>query len=123
MLASCVWLITGCASFQSIDRPAQFTIDQLIDPSGQSLYTFDRDAAYSGKSLCDGRCEELWRPVPAAPGSRRIDDFAIITRADGTRQWAYRGKPLYRYAKDRKPSDAFGAGIDNLWRLAMRESR
>ncbi len=104
-----------------VERPAKFRIDQLIDPNGWSLYTFDRDVAYTGKSLCDARCEALWPPFLAKPGARRVDDFALITRGDGTRQWAYRGKPLYRYAVDRESGDELGHAVDNLWRLAVRE--
>ena len=123
ILSLCAWLVAGCGWFKSVERPARFEIDQLIDASGQSLYTFDRDVAYSGKSLCDGPCTTLWRPFLAATGAHRIDDFALITRPDGTRQWAYRGKPLYRYAEDRGPGDALGDGVENLWRLAVREIR
>jgi predicted lipoprotein with Yx(FWY)xxD motif len=114
-------LAIACSGLQPRERPAVFQIDQLVDTSGMSLYTFDRDVAYSGRSLCELACEALWRPFIAPPGARRIDDFALITRSTGARQWAYRGKPLYRYAGDLQPGDAKGDGQDNIWRLATRE--
>jgi predicted lipoprotein with Yx(FWY)xxD motif/cytochrome c553 len=120
-LSAWAWLAAGCGWSGTTERPARFQIDQLIDASGKSLYTYDRDVAYSGKSLCDASCTALWPPFLAPPGARRIGDFALIIRPDGERQWAYRGKPLYRYAKDRGPGDETGDGIDNLWRLALRE--
>ena len=33
-----------------------------------------------------------------------------ITRDDGTKQWAYKGKPLYTFARDTKAGDATGDG-------------
>ncbi len=122
LFAFAVIIASACTWLQPLERPAVFQIDQLVDASGTSLYTFDRDVAYSGNSLCDPSCEKSWRPFLAAKESRRIDDFALIGRADGSRQWAYRGKPLYRYAGDVQPGDVKGDGIDNLWRLAMRET-
>ena len=46
--------------------------------------------------------------------------FAWIDRADGSRQWSYEGKPLYRYSKDHAAGDTNGQGAENLWRLARR---
>ncbi len=120
-VAAWIWLAAGCGWTSRTEAPAQFRIDQLIDATGRSLYTHDRDVAYSGKSLCVETCTQLWWPFLAAPGARRIGDFALIIRPDGERQWAYRGKPLYRFAKDSNPGDASGDGFDNLWRLAIRE--
>ncbi|MFN0305842.1 MAG: hypothetical protein ACKVQU_36435 [Burkholderiales bacterium] len=116
-----IWLAAGCGWTSGTEPPAQFQIDQLIDASGRSLYTHDRDVAYSGKSLCVETCTQSWRPLLAAPGARRTGDFALITRPDGERQWAYRGKPLYRFGDDKGPGDASGDGFDNMWRLAIRE--
>jgi predicted lipoprotein with Yx(FWY)xxD motif len=32
-------------------------------------------------------------------------DYSIITRDDGKKQWAFKGKPLYFWAKDQKAGD------------------
>jgi predicted lipoprotein with Yx(FWY)xxD motif len=50
----------------------------------------------------------------AAPGG----DFTIITRDDGGKQWAYQGKPLYRWARDAKPGDTTGDGVIAAWWVA-----
>ena len=42
----------------------------------------------------------------------------IITRDDGGKQWAYKGKPLYLWAKDAKPGDKTGDGFNNVWHVA-----
>jgi predicted lipoprotein with Yx(FWY)xxD motif len=57
---------------------------------------------------CVGECLKLWRPV-VAPGNARSSGFwEVVTRADGVRQWAYKGSPLYTFAGDRKPGDIGG---------------
>ncbi|WP_304524124.1 hypothetical protein [Cupriavidus sp. AU9028] len=90
----------------------------LTDPQGLTLYTFTRDQAGSGKSVCNGQCAVAWPPLLAQPGTAPTGEYTIITRDDGTRQWAYRGMPLYRFAKDANPGDRSGDGVNNVWRIA-----
>jgi len=46
-------------------------------------------------------------------------NWTVITRDDGSKQWAYMGKPLYTWAKDSKPGDTTGDGFNNnVWHLA-----
>jgi predicted lipoprotein with Yx(FWY)xxD motif len=51
-------------------------------------------------------------------GGRGRQVYTIITRDDGAKQWAYKGKPLYLWIKDTKPGDRTGDGFNNAWRLA-----
>lgn len=90
----------------------------LTDPQGLTLYTFDRDTAGSGKSVCNGQCAVNWPPLLAQPGTSPTGSYTIITRDDGMRQWAYRGKPLYRFARDAKPGDRTGDNANNVWHVA-----
>ncbi|TWG83463.1 putative lipoprotein with Yx(FWY)xxD motif [Cupriavidus gilardii J11] len=90
----------------------------LTDPQGLTLYTFDRDTAGSGKSVCNGQCAVNWPPLLAQPGTSATGNYTIITRDDGMRQWAYRGKPLYRFARDAKPGDRTGDNVNNVWHVA-----
>lgn len=84
--------------------------------SGESfpLYTFDRDQP--AKSKCTGPCAAAWPPLAAAPGSAAVGDWSVIARDDGASQWAWRGKPVYTYAKD-GPEKATGDGLGGVWRL------
>jgi predicted lipoprotein with Yx(FWY)xxD motif len=41
----------------------------------------------------------------------------VITREDGSRQWAYEGKPVYYWVKDRKPGDRTGDGVSGAWHI------
>ena len=106
--------LAGCYSL----APAQVSTQDgvLVGPNGMTLYTFDRDMAGSGKSVCNGPCATNWPPLMAskAPGA----DYSVITRDDGKTQLAYKGKPLYFWAKDAKPGDKTGDGVNQVWRTA-----
>lgn len=45
-------------------------------------------------------------------------DYVVITREDGSKQSAYKGKPLYYWAKDTKPGDVSGDGVKGVWHTA-----
>jgi predicted lipoprotein with Yx(FWY)xxD motif len=87
----------------------------LVDGKGMTLYVFDRDTA--GKSTCNAQCATNWPPFSAAGGAAS-GDYTIVTRDDGTQQWAYKTKPLYNWSKDTKPGDATGDGVNNVWHIA-----
>jgi predicted lipoprotein with Yx(FWY)xxD motif len=88
----------------------------LVDLNGMTLYVFDRDG--KGKSNCNGQCAVNWLPLIADTDAQAAGSFSFIAREDGRKQWAYKGKPLYTWAKDKKPGDATGDGINNVWHLA-----
>jgi predicted lipoprotein with Yx(FWY)xxD motif len=90
----------------------------LAGANGMTLYTFDKDAAGSGKSMCNGPCTANWPPLAAAAGDTASGDYSIITRDDGAKQWARKGKPLYFWAKDQKAGDKTGDGFNGVWQVA-----
>jgi predicted lipoprotein with Yx(FWY)xxD motif len=90
----------------------------LTNAAGMTLYTFDKDAAGSGKSTCNGPCATNWPPLAAPADAKVAGDYGIVTRDDGAKQWAYKGMPLYLWAKDQKPGDRTGDGFNNVWRVA-----
>jgi len=90
----------------------------LTGTNGMTLYTFDKDVAGSGKSTCNGPCASNWPPLAADAGATPEGDYSIITRDDGAKQWAYKGKPLYFWTKDQKPGDKSGEGFNGAWHSA-----
>ncbi len=68
---------------------------RIGDATGKPLYTFDQD---SGGSTCVDECAKEFPPYLAGPKSAPTGDWSIIARPDGAKQWAYQGKPLYRYS-------------------------
>ncbi len=90
----------------------------LAGANGMTLYTFDKDAAGSGKSMCNGPCATNWPPLAANASDAASGDYSIITRDDGAKQWALKGKPLYFWAKDQKLGDKTGEGFNGVWQVA-----
>jgi predicted lipoprotein with Yx(FWY)xxD motif len=89
----------------------------LTDAKGMSLYTFDKDM--DGKSACNGPCATNWPGLKAEASDAAGDGYTVIARDDGSKQWAYKGKPLYTFAKDTKPGDVTGDGfLNGAWHLA-----
>ena len=117
-------LIAGCASM-SAPAPVQVTDGILTGKNGMTLYTFDRDVAGSGKSVCNGPCATNWPPLMAATAAASASDYSaapagdysVVTRDDGGKQIAYKGKPLYYWIKDTKAGDKTGDGVNNVWHL------
>ena len=64
-------------------------------------------------SACTGPCTGNWPPLTAAAGSMPMGNYRVITRDDGSKQWAYKGRPLYTWKNDKKPGDVTGDGFLN----------
>jgi predicted lipoprotein with Yx(FWY)xxD motif len=109
-------LLGGCASMSN--APAKVADGVLTGPNGMTLYTFDKDVAGSSKSVCNGPCATNWPPLMATETDQPAGDFTVITRDDGRKQWAFKGKPLHFWSKDSKPGDKTGDGFNKLWQVA-----
>ena len=88
----------------------------LADAKGMTLYTYDKDEP--GKSNCNGLCAHFWPPMTAPADAQLMSDWTVISRKDGSKQWAYRDKPLYTFGKDKKPGETKGEGSGNVWHQA-----
>lgn len=114
----------------------------VLSKDGRSLYVSERDAGRPGQSLCTDvaqrqqldmangfgmldlprsdkvkSCAEKYPPFLAAAGDAAAGHWGIIDRPEGTRQWTYRGRPLYFSDRDRAPGDRFGVVM--TFQLAM----
>ncbi len=88
----------------------------LTDAKGMTLYVFDKDA--KGASSCYDDCAKKWPPLAAAAGAMADGKYTQIERKDGAKQWAYDGRPLYRWQNDKKPGDVTGDGVGGVWHIA-----
>ena len=95
--------------------PTKMMNGVLVNTSGMTLYTFDKDPKGGGKSACNGGCAKNWPPLMAKASDKASGDYTIITRDDGSKQWAYEGKPLYLWVKDKKPGDMTGDNYKKIW--------
>lgn len=84
------------------------------DSKGMTLYTFDKDTA-SGPSACSGGCAQAWPAAMADTSDAPQGDWTVVSTADGGKQWAYKGKRVYTFAKDTKAGDAKGENFKDVW--------
>ncbi|AZS81259.1 hypothetical protein N8H69_12540 [Achromobacter spanius] len=111
-------LVLGSAALFSAGAHAQAVKTQdgiLVNSAGMTLYTFDKDAG--GKSACNDGCAKIWPPVTAPADAKPMGDLTVITRDDGSKQWAHKGKPVYLYVKDTKPGDKTGDNFKEVWHV------
>jgi predicted lipoprotein with Yx(FWY)xxD motif len=107
--------VSALATTAVAQAPAKTMDGVLTNAAGMTLYTFDKDA--DGKSACNGPCAANWPPLVAAGDAKASGDWTIVTRDDGGKQWAYKGKPVYLWAKDQKPGDKTGDGFNSVWHV------
>ena len=116
-------LLSGCAGMSDKmaasegGAPAKMVGGMAVGTNGMTLYTFDKDEAGSGKSVCNGKCAENWPPLMVESGAKAMGDWTMVTRDDGKAQWAYKGKPVYFWVKDTKPGDMTGDGFNGVWHV------
>ena len=90
----------------------------LAGNNNMTLYTYSKDMAGSGKSVCNGMCATNWPPLLVEGSPAIYGGYSIITRDDGKKQLAFNGMPLYFYAKDTKPGDKTGDGrSEGAWQI------
>lgn len=98
----------------------------LLDARGHVLYTYARDTQ-PNVSTCVAECAKAWPPLQA-PAEASTDaaspaDWVVLVRPDGARQWSFRGKPLYTFAKDSAPRVALGDRVGQAWAIAFQPVR
>ncbi len=91
------------------------TLNILTNANGFTAYIFDLDKP--GVSNCNGTCAQEWPPILVGSASLQVP-FTVVTRKDGTKQVAYKGKPLYLYVEDSGPGDQSGDGYSSVWHTA-----
>jgi predicted lipoprotein with Yx(FWY)xxD motif len=96
--------------------PVKKVNGMLVDSKGMTVYTFDKDSANSGKSACTGSCADNW-PAVKAGDAQPAAPYSAVTRDDGSKQLAYKGKPLYTFVKDKKPGDKHGDKAMDKWHI------
>jgi predicted lipoprotein with Yx(FWY)xxD motif len=84
-----------------------------VNAEGRALYGYQGDRM--NQSTCYGQCARRWQPFLASGDARPHGQWSIIERDDGTRQWAYAGRPSYTWSGDREPGAVTGHGRDGTW--------
>jgi predicted lipoprotein with Yx(FWY)xxD motif len=106
--------------------PPKFAVDTkflgriLVTDTGYSVYSFDRDTPT--KSNCTGSCVVDWDPMLAPDTAVARGEWTILVRPGGNKQWAFRGKPLYRYLKDSKEQAYDGSDVPGWHNVFMQRT-
>ena len=83
------------------------------DPAGKTLYVRD-------SGTCTGACLRTWAPFAAPWSATAQGDWSVVVRGDdASRQWAWRGKPLYTYRVETNSAELQGNGVDKIWRAVI----
>ena len=116
------------ANAASAMEPAKYADSSLgkilVDDKGMTLYTFDKDQKGETASACTGKCIAAWPPFVAPAGAKAEGDWTVVdvTDKDGKaeKMWAYEGKPLYYWVKDKKAGDTTGDGVGSVWHVVKQ---
>ena len=90
-------------------------VSYMTDENGMTLYTYSKDT--TGVSNCTGVCIQNWPaygPKTAPSPADLPADVTVITRSDGTLQYAWKGMPLYTFVGDKKAGDVTGDGVNGF---------
>ncbi len=108
---------------QKVEPFADPTTKYIVDPQGRTLYYFLKDE--ENVSNCNGGCLSAW------PAFEDIEDliipstldkakFSVITRTDGAKQLAYKGRAMYFFAQDNARGETKGQTV-NDWTISRLE--
>lgn len=132
-----ILLLMGCAA--SNDGPPEFRSDIALPQtlpyprgvslfqdsgawiyrqfrSGSRLYVYDNDAP--GVSNCSGGCALKWPPLLARRNATPVGQWTLVMRERGRKQWAYQGRPVYRFIHGSR-SKVMGEEADERWHLLV----
>jgi len=94
----------------------------LTGDGGRTLYIFKKDSPNT--SACGADCATNWPPLTVTDvsaltaGAGVTGKLSAFARADGSKQVAYGGAPLYYFAADSAAGDTNGQGIGGNWFVA-----
>lgn len=109
--------------FEKRQVPAGMTIEStvlgfvLADHRGRTLYKRTPLSDSAGKLAMTNQ----WAVFEAPWLALDQGEWSIQTFAGGTRQWSYRGDPLFTYDKDNDPQDIHGHRRDGAWSAIILE--
>jgi predicted lipoprotein with Yx(FWY)xxD motif len=106
-----IWRSDFGPAFATTEGKTLYVLAQLVfNPLGTKRHT----GPNIGLTDCTGDCTKTWIPYAAAPDATGAEDWSVVTRDDGTRQWAYKNWPVYTNAQDAKAGDTYGEGVSTL---------
>lgn len=117
-----VWI----PAYRPVNLPAGFTLQQtlagrvLADADGFTLYWNEAQTSVAQKPALDSEVSQ-WTAFRAPLVASATAPWSIVEGSAGTKQWAYSGKPLYRFVNDKNPKEIKGHGVA-AWAAAALEA-
>ncbi len=91
----------------------------LVGANDMTLYTFDKDEQ-GVKTNCYDQCAANWPPLLVPASTEVSGDFTLMDRTDTDQKIvAYKGWPLYFWAKDVNVGDTTGDMVGEVWHTAV----
>src|SRR5690606_29166163 len=94
---------------------------QLLTDESYSVYAFEGDDV--DNLACTDDCLQIWKPLlaPAMAGNLK-GEWSVVERAQGVRQWVFRGMPLYTYSLDSDTSSLEGSDVPGLFNVYTQKA-
>jgi predicted lipoprotein with Yx(FWY)xxD motif len=103
----------------SADEIADANGQVLVNAKGHAIYAFDGNVKREDPACSGSPCVSHWHPLAAPELASAVGDFSVVIRNDETRQWAYKGKPLFTYDGDYETGYAAAIGLDKKLKPAV----
>jgi predicted lipoprotein with Yx(FWY)xxD motif len=112
----------GAGEVYTVAKASGTVGDFITGEDGKTLYVFTADSANT--STCTDACAANWPPFTVdadetvKAGDGVTGALTTFDRADGTKQVAINGMPLYYFKNDAKAGDTNGEGLNGKWFVA-----
>jgi predicted lipoprotein with Yx(FWY)xxD motif len=113
----------GATHARVVMTAANKTLGQKVLVNRNHMTLYSLSVEHKGKFICtNSMCLSLWKPLVLAKGTTPTGaaHLSVLSRPDGRRQVAYRGRPLYTFSGDKRAGDVKGNGFKDVgvWRAA-----
>jgi predicted lipoprotein with Yx(FWY)xxD motif len=100
----------GLAQGYGLDKTTAAGVqrDKIVFATAEGMTLYTRDADPVGVSQCADECVKTWIPAKVAARAMPVENWSVITRTDGAKQWAFKGKALYTFVEDVDPGSVGG---------------
>lgn len=108
-------VLAACSAAMVLATTLAAQAEMMADAKGMTLYTFEKDAG--GVSACYDDCAVKWPPYLGTAADKMAEGWTLVDRTDGSKQWAYDGKPVYYFVGDKAKGDANGDRMGGVWHV------
>ena len=112
------WKTANAFPIAGIETPSGIQVREVPDATAIVLVNHEGRTLYAFSGRAKDKVDGSWKAAPAPQFAKKIGDFNFLTRADGIKQWTFKGQPLYTYEADVSSGDAYGIGRDAKFDIA-----